>query len=151
MGRCFVAFALFAALFVAADEPGKEKDPAQDGGRIKGIWAVTSVTNNGLKQPDDPTAGAPMMAFDGKSYVHMEGQRVAEEGDYEVLSDQSPRAIDMVAERGPGAGKRQLGIYRLQGDILTIALSEPGARARPKSFDGRARSREAVIVCKRVR
>ena len=46
---------------------------------------------------------------------------------------QSPAAIDYVHLSGANAGKSQLAIYELRGDILTVCVAAPGA-ARPSDF-----------------
>jgi uncharacterized protein (TIGR03067 family) len=138
-------FALAALLLVAADDAPKGNDA------IKGVWVARSLTVNGVTQPDDPTRGFVQIAFDGTSYVQIAGQTITEEGTYSVDPSKEPKAIDLVIEKGTEAGKRRLGIYRLGGETLTVALSEPGARRRPKGFDAGLRSGQSLVVFKRVR
>jgi uncharacterized protein (TIGR03067 family) len=45
----------------------------------------------------------------------------------------SPPSIDYLNLHGPGKGKRQQGIYRFEGDVLTVCIAAPGA-ARPDEF-----------------
>jgi uncharacterized protein (TIGR03067 family) len=42
----------------------------------------------------------------------------------------SPPSIDYLNLHGPNKGKRQQGIYRFEGDVLTVCIAAPGA-ARP--------------------
>ena len=94
------------------------------------------MTFNGAKIPDDPTAGPQLTAFDGKEYVQRKGQTIIEEGSYEVDPSKTPRSIDFVIKKGPDAGKRQLGIYELDGQ-------------HPAGLPGRARVDETAQVVRR--
>lgn len=142
--RLAFAFALCAGLLLAAGDPDRG---APDADGIRGIWAARSLTVHGVPVPDDPTRGAVQVAFDGRTFLRMAGERVAAEGRYEVKPGE-PSAIDLVIEKGPAAGQRQLGVYQLSGDTLILTLADPGARRRPKSVDARGTS---VEVLKKVR
>ena len=137
---------VLAGLMLAAAEP-----PGNDPDAIKGIWAVESATFNGLKIPYDPTAGAQMTAFDGTEYVQRQGAKILEEGVYEVDATKTPKAIDFVHKKGADAGKRQLGIYEVDGHILRVCLVEPGTKVRPKSFDAGVGTNHLLVVSKRYR
>jgi len=51
----------------------------------------------------------------------------------EIDSTKSPKHIDLVPLDGPDKGKRQMGLYELSGDVLKVALGEPG-QARPPAL-----------------
>lgn len=138
-----IAIALLAPLLTAAGDAPAEAD------RIKGIWSALSVTIDGVRQPDDPTRGPVQIAFDGSSYLQRQGEKIVEEGDYEIGSGGEAGAIDLVISRGEFAGKRQLGVYRLSGNELTVCIAQPGARSRPKDF--KAGAGRALVVLKRYR
>ena len=140
-----LAVLLVSVALTAADEPVGEAQ------RLKGIWAARSVTIDGVKAPDDPTMSTTMLAFDGSSYVQREGGRITEEGDYHVSGDKSPKAIDLVIEKGPNSGQRQLGLYRLSGDLLTVCLARAGDRSRPKDFQSKPGTGQSVVELKRFR
>jgi uncharacterized protein (TIGR03067 family) len=128
-----VALTTFFALATARTAPAQGPADA-----IKGIWSVDSLTFNGVKIPDDPTAGAQLTAYDGSQYVQRKGLTIVEEGSYEVDASKTPGAIDLIIKKGPDAGKRQLGIYQVDGDTLRVCLAEPGSKKRPRSFDASA-------------
>ncbi len=110
--------------------------PASSAGAIKGIWAVESLTLDGNAIPNDPTAGAQLTAFDGSEYVQRQGGNITEEGVYEVAPSKSPKTIDFLIQRkGPDSGKRQLGIYEIDGNTLRVCVVAPGVTKRPKNFD----------------
>ena len=144
------AFALLLPLLLLAAGPAK--DGAGDAERLKGIWAATSIKVGGRNRPDDPTRGGVMYAFDGESYVHRVGERIASEGDYELDTAKGPGAIDLVILKGPHAGERQLGRYKVSGDTLILCVAPPGVESRPKGFESGSRSSDdELVVCKRFR
>lgn len=136
-----------AAFCVAADAP----KGADDAAKLKGLWAMTSVTVRGVRQPDDPTAGALITIFDGASYLQKRGSEILEEGTYEVVPGSSPRAIDFVVKSGPDSGTRRLGIYEQEGNTLKLAVARPGVSKRPKDFGSGRSSDVSVIISRRYR
>lgn len=139
------ALTLLALGMVAADGTDGQ------GNRIRGIWAAQSIMIDGIKKPDDPTAGTTMIAFDGKTYVQREGSKIVEEGDYLLTAGDDPGTIDLSITKGEYAGQTQLGIYRLSGETLTICASAPGAKSRPKDFNTKPGSGKALVVFRRFR
>jgi uncharacterized protein (TIGR03067 family) len=137
--------ALAALLFLAPAPP--EAATPDDAKALKGIWAARSITVDGRRLPDDPTKGPIMIAFDGTSYVQRQGVTVTEEGTYQLRPSGSPDAIDFVIERPAGNG-RQLGVYNLSGDTLTLCVAPPGSTSRPKEIGAKS---NVVIVLKRYR
>ena len=103
-------------------------EPDGRGDVIKGIWATVSVTAGGVKQPDDPTGGPSLTAYDGTNYVQRKGLDVIEEGSYLVDPTKNPATIDFLVTKGPDAGKTQLGIYKLDGSTLKNWLRPGGPR-----------------------
>jgi len=58
-------------------------------------------------------------------------------GTFELKADADPKQIGLkIVESGiPAyAGKTSLGIYKIEGDILTLALNQPGVKIYPPSF-----------------
>ncbi len=133
------------ALSALAASPALGQDAA-DG--IKGIWAVQSLSFDGVKVPDDPTAGPQLTAFDGAQYVQRKGQTITEEGSYEIDPSKSPRTIDFLIKKGGDAGKRQLGIYEVEGNTLRVCMAEPGSKKRPRTFEA---PKTVVVVNARFR
>ncbi len=119
------------AQLVAADDP----TASTGGDAIKGIWAVESMTYEGNRAPDDRINGALLTAYDGKDYFQRQGGTIIEEGSYVLDPSKSPKAIDFLIRTGASAGKRQLGIYELDGNNLRVCVAAPGSTRRPRSFE----------------
>jgi len=145
-----LAFALFALLPLAADDPGRDARATAAAARLTGVWAARSLVVDGRRVPQDHMTGALMVAFVGSNYYQRVGERITEEGTFTVDPAASPAAIDLMAETGGDPGVKQLGVYRLAGDELVLSLARPGAKARPRGLDGASGS-GVVAVLRRYR
>jgi uncharacterized protein (TIGR03067 family) len=69
----------------------------------------------------------------------------------EFLSDasKSPKTIDYLNKAGSHKGKRQAGIYLLDGGVLTVCISAPG-KPRPTKFQSAPGDGRSLTVWKRV-
>jgi uncharacterized protein (TIGR03067 family) len=123
------AILLCVAGTIAADEPKK----IDDGAEFKGEWKLVSLKQGGEATPAEAIKGVKI-SFDGKDYINTAGDMV-EEGSYKLDATQSPKTIDLDIRTGPDAGKKQLGIYKLEGGKLIFTVAKAGSKDRPKSFE----------------
>ena len=94
---------------------------------IEGTWVVTRATLGGKE--------VPLAAFQN-SALRLAGGQYAfrnDSGEYAVIADAVPSAIDVRGRVGPNAGKTIPAIFDLRGDTLTICYDLSG-KARPKDF-----------------
>ena len=130
---------LFATLVVSSlcaliAVAGAEKKPAA---KIDGSWTVTSIIFNGKKLPKDVLDKAShRVAFKEGMYRETIKGKVNEVGTYKIDATQNPATIDFTLSEGEDKGKMQLGIFKVDGETLTIAMGSFGAKERPKNFDG---------------
>ena len=73
---------------------------------------------------------------------------------FEVDPGRSPKTIDMTGVEGPGQGKTAEGIYKIEGERLTICLpggkgDSPAGRARPAEFSGGEHM--SLVVLERIK
>jgi uncharacterized protein (TIGR03067 family) len=129
--------------FAAADDPKKD-----DAETFKGSWAVASFKVGGQAAPADDIKNLKL-SFDGKSYASKDGERVDEEGSYTLDPSKTPRTIDFDIKKGRDEGKKQLGIYALEGTKLTLILGLPGATERPKSLKPEASAGLIEVILER--
>jgi uncharacterized protein (TIGR03067 family) len=114
---------------------------------IKGKWVAVSVKFSGSEMPDELVKSFKM-DFDGKKYLNSAmGQ--SEEGGYTIDSSKTPKTIDFDIKSGNDQGKKQLGIYKLDGGKLTIVAATAGSTERPKSFEPEASAQILVLVLER--
>lgn len=125
----FVLLAPIALL--AADNDGARKELKA----LEGKWKAVSMEAGGTVLPKEST---PSFVFtvgpNGKSNA-----KTPQHDDQATISvdpAKSPRTIDNLHESGASKGKKQYGIYKLEGDKWTVCMTKPGAEEsdRPKSF-----------------
>jgi uncharacterized protein (TIGR03067 family) len=137
----------------------------EGGGKIEGTWVAVSAISRGKKVPPAELAEA-MATFtfkDDKYKAQIRGEP-RESGTYKVDASKQPATIDLTISEGPDKGRKQLGIYKIEGDTLTLAIAIATSSAssngksqdpkridplpRPKNFEGKG-ERHEVMVFKR--
>ena len=136
-----VCFGLVALAGVAA---GGEKSA-----KIEGTWIATAGVSDGKKIPDEVVAKIMLTVTvkNGKYSVAVEGKEV-ESGTYKADASKKPATLDLTIVKGKDEGKTQLGIFKLDGDNLTVAVGNAG-KDRPKDFDGGADIEVTVLKRKK--
>ena len=130
---------------IAADEPKKD-----DSESLKGNWTAVSMKQNKQSLPED-FVKTFKLSMDGKNYTNTAGQEVQEEGGYVIDASKMPKTIDFDIKKGPDAGKKQLGLYKLEVDKLTIAVSPSDSTERPKSLNADDSNEVMVVVLERIK
>jgi uncharacterized protein (TIGR03067 family) len=100
--------------------------------RHQGTWSVTSSIYDGEPASEEllrtiqrtVTGDHVVWERNGKRFA---GTRI------ELDPARTPRTIDVIPDGGRSRGERVLGIYKLEGDQLTIAMAAPG-QPRPTEF-----------------
>jgi uncharacterized protein (TIGR03067 family) len=113
---------------------------------LEGTWAAESVARDpaGKRGPDLAKMGAVQMTVaDDQISIGSQG-RYMMNGAFAVRPKQSPKEIDIVEKQ-----KVTKGIYKLEGDSLTICLGRGGSMERPKDFAAEAGSENRLFVFKR--
>lgn len=105
---------------------------------LQGVWVVKTAQRG----------SSPMREKIGVK-AHVDGNRFWFDGDsgHEVLdldASTAPNRIDFW-----GGGTAVQGVYRVEGDTLSVCSSPPGV-SRPAGFDPRADSRYILFVAERV-
>jgi uncharacterized protein (TIGR03067 family) len=124
---------VLATPFLLAADTGD--DVSKELKALQGKWKTVAVEAAGKALPKD---GIPDFTFiigaNGKSTGKMP------QGEYQatitVDPKKNPRTIDNLHESGAQKGKKQYGIYKLEGDKLTVCMTRPGVAEadRPKDF-----------------
>ncbi len=124
---------------LAADAP-----PKAELNKLAGHWQVTQQEHGGKKVPAKKLAA---LAVDvaGDRMTTREGDEVKEEARIVRLdSKEKPAAIDLKAD------KVVQGIWKLDGDVLTICVAEPG-KDRPREFAAKEGTGHTLLVLKKVK
>ena len=122
---------VFAGAAAAADNP------------LDGKWAVASRSKDG--KTVDTWVGAVREQSGGKYTMSKAGGKSVSGT---MTADAASHTVDMMPNEGQYKGKALHGIYRLEGDTLTVAFAEPG-KDRPADVKGGEGI--TVVVYKRMK
>ena len=120
-----VTLASLASLPANAENKVPQKAITQ----IQGLWKVTSLTANGNQ--------APAKSFKGARFL-IKGENISLSGQakdlrvYRINPTAKPKTIDMSNGKGNESAK---GIYKVDGDTMTLCFSQSTKLDRPKTFD----------------
>jgi uncharacterized protein (TIGR03067 family) len=147
MSRLFCALIVLGTpmLVIADDEVQKELKSLQ------GKWKTVAMEAGGKPLPKEATLNfAVTIGADGKST----GKMPQEEFGFVMIVNpkKDPKAIDVVHESGDQKGKKQYGIYKVDGEKWTVCMTVPGAAEsdRPKDFNTKDTT-HVVFVFERVK
>jgi uncharacterized protein (TIGR03067 family) len=140
-----LAFLALPQLLVADDEAQKEMKT------LKGKWKAVGMEVAGNPVPKGEVMELTVVVgADGKST----GKMPQEEFRFtlSVNPKKSPKTFENVHESGDQQGKKQYGIYKLEGDKWTVCASPPGVQEsdRPKDFNTKD-TPNVVFVFERVK
>jgi uncharacterized protein (TIGR03067 family) len=122
MFRCALALGLFA---VAA-----RADDKKDAPKIEGTWTATSWKRGPGEIGPDRVNTELKLTKD--AYEFPKGiNRVSQKGSVKI--DAAKGTIDFTPGDGPAKGKTLVGIYKVEGDKLTLCFTGAGGE-RPKEF-----------------
>jgi uncharacterized protein (TIGR03067 family) len=132
MYKCFALMIVCSILVPAIGLGDDKKQPKTID--IDGTWKMVGVIEGGKEAPKDEVVKAEngLIFKEGK----YKGFKDEESGTFKMDVSKSPVNIDFAVVEGQEKGKTQLGLIKLEGDVLTIALSKYGSTDRPKGFDG---------------
>jgi len=126
-------------VFLCAAEDEADKSDLY---RLQGYWRLEAVQQNSVKpellrllhgiqtaKGDKPFG---VLAVQGDKFAFNGKDKVARLAVGKLDAEQTLRAVGLTAKTGSAEGKTYLGIYRLQGDELTLCIAE--GETRPTEF-----------------
>lgn len=119
-------------------------DVTKDAVNIEGTWVVESATVDG--NAEDDIKGDRMTFKNGT--VTVKTKQKDEKGTFKLDPSRKPKAIDITEE---GKDKSYSGIYKLEGDRLTICVPDRADNPRPTEFSAKEGTRQMVLELKRVK
>jgi uncharacterized protein (TIGR03067 family) len=138
---------LSVGLALGADAP-KEDEVAKELKQFQGTWTLDSVELNGMKVDADTVKkhGITMIVKEDKFTLKL--RRGDLEGTLKLDATKKPRAYDAKATDPEGKTHESVGIYKIEGDTLTVCYVATG-KDRPTEFKADAGSEAGVQVFKR--
>jgi len=129
-----IGFTFFLAtpLLLAADDRDTVSKELK---ALEGKWKAVSMEANGALLPKDSTpAFTFIVGANGKSIAKT--PQGDEQATITVDPKKNPKTVDNLHESGASKGKKQYGIYKLEGDKWTVCMTRPGVAEsdRPKDF-----------------
>lgn len=141
--------ALFVGLALVAGAPALKGPAKGDSPPIEGLWELTEWYIAG--QPAQFTDGFTTEFLpDGKRMLKQGPGQQADERGYKLIPNTKPPAIDYIRPSPGAMPDIFLGIYKVDGDTLTIALGDQG-NDRPKSFEKENEAVWTLMKFKRVK
>jgi uncharacterized protein (TIGR03067 family) len=115
---------------------------------LEGDWVVVRFEAGGKKHMAGPDEQV-ILTFRGAKWTF---SAAAEQGEVLALdAASSPKLIDLKKTRRGGGGLVREGIYKLDGDTLTLALYQGTEKKRPTSFDTPTEAGMVVFVLRRAK
>jgi uncharacterized protein (TIGR03067 family) len=125
-------------------------DQAEARKELAGTWQAVSYALDGKKASDEDMKKIRLLIdADGKTTAQREGKTFIA-STTRIDPTKTPKTIDITFTAGEDKGKTALGIYKIEGDRLTICRTAPG-KERPSEFSSRPSSRHTLMVYRRVK
>jgi uncharacterized protein (TIGR03067 family) len=121
------------SLLVLAPFQAAQDDVKKELDKLKGDWLITTVNGQ-----DIPTEAEAYLVFNGDKYEQWVNNAVNERGTITLDIKTKPMQMDMVITEGDDAGKRQLGLFEVTADALTLTMATPGETTRPTALNSGA-------------
>ena len=130
---------------------GNDDDVRKELKALQGKWKAVALEAGGKPLPKEAIPDFTfLIGADGKSTGKMAQSEYT--ATITVNPKKDPKTIDNVHESGAQKGEKQYGVYKLEGDKLTVCMTPPGAAEgdRPKDFTTKD-STNVVFVFERVK
>lgn len=115
----------------------------------QGVWSFESQEGNGERSSANLLKPLTL-TIEGNTFTIKLGDEVVQAGTQTFDATRTPKAVDATITRGQGKGQKMLGIYKLDGDALTVCF-DPDGKKRPTEFKAGAGSGTFMNVHKRVK
>jgi uncharacterized protein (TIGR03067 family) len=135
-----------ALCFLVAADPAPEvvkKDVAQ----LQGTWSMVSGERDGEAVPAEYLKEFKRVAKDDVTTVTL-GETVFLKAKFTLDPSKKPKTIDYTLLDGPAKGKKQLGIYEIDGDTMKFCFASPD-QERPKEFSTKGTTGRTLSTWKR--
>jgi len=130
----------------AAQEKGADKKELK---KFQGKWVPVSVTVDGKTEEEDEIKDRSMV-IKGEKATFMYKDKERGTASLKIDRSKTPAHIDSTYEDGPAKGTTLKGIYKIEGDRLTICYGGIG-KDRPTDFASKPGSGTILVVQKKAK
>ena len=132
-----------ATIAIYSARPEENEAVKKDMGLLQGEWSMVSGAADGQTMPAEMMTQMKRVCKGDEATTTMSG-RIFIKAKITIDPSKKPKTIDYLMLDGFTKGKKQLGIYEVEGDTFKACFAKPGAE-RPKDFtsepgDGRTTS-----------
>ncbi len=143
--RFATLLAIVLAFSAKADDPAPLAPPVTD---QEGVWQAVVFVRDGKQSPQ--TIVRPITREVSGDHVAWKNHGKSFAGtSLRVDSAARPKTMDLVPDGGPNRDKTALGIYTVEGDVLTLCVADPG-EPRPSEFASLKGNRVTFMRFRRV-
>lgn len=124
-------------------------DDKKDQDKLQGTWVTVTAVQGGKKLDPAADKNYPRkIVFEGdKVSVHL--QEAEHKGSFKLGMEGQVATIDLIPADPMKQDRVMKGIYKLEGDTLTICVDEDREAGRPKDFVSKDGSRQILVTFKR--
>jgi len=121
---------------------------AEDKKSFVGTWQVIACEKEGNKESADQIKGRTVQITQDRITVRDASGKTLHSCTYRLGGSGDNRTVMLTSTEGDNKGQTMEGIYKLDGDTLTVCYAEQGGSA-PKEFRTAAGSKQCCMVLKR--
>jgi uncharacterized protein (TIGR03067 family) len=140
-GLLFFGLSVVAAVSGGAQESDVVK---KDIAALQGEWIMVSGSADGQAMPEDMRKQMKRVCKGNEITVSMANE-VFLKAKFTIDPSSKPKTIDYDMTEGFTKGKKQLGIYELEGDTFKACFAAPGGD-RPTDFSSKAGEQRTLSV-----
>jgi uncharacterized protein (TIGR03067 family) len=145
--------ALLIGLALTVAAPAPKETPKKEAPGIIGSWSLEKAELGGMALPPAGAAAMGELSLkfneDGTVVATKGGKAEPENTRYTHDAKKSPPEIDITEGRGGGKDMIIKGIYKIEGETLTLCMSPLGER--PTKFESPAGAQIIMMTFKRIK